>query len=173
MGGECTALEFHPFLHEVPNIESPTSIVFDLDPGTGADIRQCIEVALLLKNVIEQLGLKLFPKVSGSKGVQLYIPLNTPSSYGITQPFARSVAELIEEQKPNLAVSEMPKGKRIGKVFIDWSQNTDHKTTVGVYSLRAKKQQPLVSMPVTWDGLENPSLVLRSEGGSSTGREIG
>ena len=116
--------------------------MFDLDPGTGADIRQCIEVAFLLKRAIEHLGLKLFPKVSGYKGIQLYVPLNTPTSYEITQPFARSVAQLIEEQKPELATSEMPKQKRVGKVFIDWSQNADHKTTVGVYSLRAKQQRP-------------------------------
>ncbi len=150
----AAALELHPFLHRAPAIGSPTSIVFDLDPGTGADIRQCIQVALLVKEVIEQLGLKLFPKVSGSKGIQLYLPLNTASTYDITQPFARSIAQLIEKREPKLAISEMPKQKRAGKVFIDWSQNTDYKTTVGVYSLRAKQQRPFVSMPVTWDELE-------------------
>jgi len=150
----AAALELHPFLHRAPHIESPASIVFDLDPGTGADIRQCIRVALVLKDVIEQLGLRLFPKVSGSKGIQLYLPLNTPSSYGITQPFARSIAQLIEQREPKLAISEIPKEKRAGKVFIDWSQNADYKTTVGVYSLRAKQQQPFVSLPVTWDELE-------------------
>ena len=129
----AAALELHPFLHRTPEITTPTSIVFDLDPGTGADILQCIEVAFLLKKVIAQLGLKLFPKVSGSKGIQLYVPLNTPSSYEVTQPFARSVAQLIENAKPDLAGSEMPKEKRIGKAFIDWSQNADFKTTVGVY----------------------------------------
>jgi DNA ligase D-like protein (predicted 3'-phosphoesterase) len=81
-------------------------------------------------------------------------PLNTPSTYDITQPFARSVAQLIEKGEPKLAVSEMPKEKRVGKVFIDWSQNADYKTTVGVYSLRAKQHQPFVSMPVTWDELD-------------------
>jgi bifunctional non-homologous end joining protein LigD len=151
----AASLEFHPFLHRAPDIGTPTSIVFDLDPGTGVDIRQCIEVALLLKDVIERLGLKLFPKVSGSKGIQLHLPLNTSSSYEITQPFAHSVAQLIEKQKPDLAVSEMPRQKRIGKVFIDWSQNSDHKTTVGVYSLRAKQLRPWVSMPVTWDELQH------------------
>lgn len=84
----------------------------------------------------------------------MYLPLNTPTSYEITQPFARSMAESIEEQNPDLAVSEMPKQKRVGKIFIDWSQNADHKTTVGVYSLRAKQQRPFVSMPVTWDELD-------------------
>jgi bifunctional non-homologous end joining protein LigD len=138
----AAALELHPFLHRVPEIGSPTSIVFDLDPGEGTDIRQCIHVAFLVKHVIEQFGLKLFPKVSGSKGIQLYLPLNTASSYEITQPFARSVAQLIERREPKLAVSEMPKQKRVGKVFIDWSQNAEYKTTVGVYSLRAQQQQP-------------------------------
>ncbi len=148
------ALELHPFLHRAPHIGSPASIVFDLDPGAGADIRQCIRVALVLKDVVEQLGLRLFPKVSGSKGIQLYVPLNTPSTYDVTQPFARSLAQLIEQREPKLATSEMPKEKRAGKVFIDWSQNADYKTTVGVYSLRAKQQQPFVSMPVTWGELE-------------------
>jgi bifunctional non-homologous end joining protein LigD len=149
----AAALELHPFLHRVPEITSPTSVVFDLDPGEGADIRQCIEVALEIKIVTEHLGLKLFPKVSGSKGLQLYVSLNRASSYDITQPFARSVAQWIERKYPKLAVSEMPKQKRAGKVFIDWSQNADHKTTVGVYSLRAKQQRPFVSVPVTCDEL--------------------
>jgi DNA ligase D-like protein (predicted 3'-phosphoesterase)/DNA ligase D-like protein (predicted polymerase) len=149
----AAALELHPFLHRVREITSPTSIVFDLDPGEGADIRQCIEVAFEIQRVMEQLSLKLFPKVSGSKGLQLYVPLNQPSSYDITQPFARSVAQLIEREHPKLAVSEMPKEKRVRKVFIDWSQNADHKTTAGVYSLRAKQRRPFVSMPVTWDEL--------------------
>lgn len=150
----AAALELHPFLHRVPKIGSPTSIVFDLDPGAGADIRQCIRVALLIKEVIEHLGLKLFPKVSGSKGIQLYLPLNSPASYDVTQPFARSVAEWVEKREPELAISEMPKAKRGGKVFIDWSQNADYKTTVRVYSLRAKQLWPFVSMPVTRDELK-------------------
>jgi bifunctional non-homologous end joining protein LigD len=94
------------------------------------------------------------PESVGSKGIQLYFPLNTASSYEVTRPFARSVAQLIEKRKPKLAVSEMPKEKRVGKVFIDWSQNADYKTTVGVYSLRAKQQRPFVSMPVTCDESE-------------------
>ncbi|MBV8830580.1 MAG: non-homologous end-joining DNA ligase [Acidobacteriaceae bacterium] len=150
----AAALELHPFLHRVPDITKPTAIVFDLDPGAGADIRQCIQVALEIREVIDQLELQLFPKVSGSKGIQLYLPLNTLTSYEMTQPFARSIAQLIEKRVPKLAVSEMPKEKRIGKVFIDWSQNADYKTTVGVYSLRAKQPKPFVSMPVSWDELQ-------------------
>ncbi len=151
----AAALELHPFLHLVPEIGNPTSIVFDLDPGEGADLRQCMQVAFEIKAVFEHLGLKLFPKVSGSKGLQLYVPLNRPTSYDMSQPFARSIAQWIEKEHPKLAISEMPKQKRVGKVFIDWSQNADYKTTVGVYSLRAKQQRPFVSMPVAWDELSD------------------
>jgi bifunctional non-homologous end joining protein LigD len=148
------ALELHPFLHRAPQIQRPTSIVFDLDPGAGADIFTCAEVAFLIRDLFARLGLEMFPKVSGSKGLQLYLPLNTAVSYDITQPFARVVAQLIEEQRPDLAISEMSKAQRGGKVFIDWSQNADFKTTVGVYSLRAKSERPFVSMPVGWDELQ-------------------
>jgi bifunctional non-homologous end joining protein LigD len=147
-------LEIHPFLHRVPAIDSPTAIVFDLDPGEGADVVKCAEVAFLLKDVLERMKLKSFPKVSGSKGIQLYIPLNTPVTYAATQPFAQSLAELMAQQHRQLVVAEMNKSLRPRKVFIDWSQNSDFKTTVSVYSLRAKSALPYVSMPVEWDELE-------------------
>ncbi len=148
------ALELHPFLHRVPHIERPTHVVFDLDPGEGTNILQCAEVAFLLRDALGKLKLKSFPKVSGSKGIQIYVPLNTKTSYAATQPFANAIAEVMEKNHPQLVVAEMSKGARIGKVFIDWSQNADHKTTVGVYSLRAKRPRPYVSMPVKWDELE-------------------
>jgi bifunctional non-homologous end joining protein LigD len=151
----AAALELHPFLHRVPDIGVPTSVVFDLDPGEGADVLTCAKVGLLLKEVLQQLQLTSCPKVSGSKGIQVYIPLNTPSNYNLTQPFARALAELLANQHPDLIVSEMAKQKRKGKVFIDWSQNSDFKTTVGVYSLRAKNKVPFVSLPVTWEELES------------------
>ncbi|MFL6514723.1 MAG: non-homologous end-joining DNA ligase [Chthoniobacterales bacterium] len=147
-------LELHPFLHRAPDLEQPSHVVFDLDPGEGADIRQCVDVALLLRDLLKGLRLKSFPKVSGSKGIQVYVPLNSPVTYDATQPFAHAIAELLERQHPKLVVSEMPKNLRHGKVFIDWSQNADHKTTVGVYSLRAKRHRPYVSMPVRWKELE-------------------
>ena len=147
-------LEIHPFLHRVPKIDTPTLIAFDLDPGEGADLLTCCEVALLLKDVFDRLKMKSFAKVSGSKGIQVYVPLNTPVTYAVTQPFAKTVAELLERQHPKLIVSKMAKVVRKGKVFIDWSQNADHKTTVGVYSLRAKSNRPYVSMPIAWDELE-------------------
>ncbi|MCU1327949.1 MAG: primase-like protein [Bryobacterales bacterium] len=147
-------LELHPFLHCVPNLSAPTSVVFDLDPGEGTNLLHCIDLAFLIRQLLENFGLQLFPKVSGSKGLQLYLPLNTPVTYAITQPFARSVALLIETQHPDLAVSDMAKHKRTNKVFIDWSQNADFKTTVAVYSLRAQRDYPFVSMPVLWTELE-------------------
>src|SRR5213595_1217254 len=147
------ALELHPFLHRVPRIERPTYIVFDLDPGEKTNIVQCAEVAFLLRDVLTKLRLKSFAKVSGSKGIQLYIPLNTAMTYDATQPFARAIAEVLEKAHPNKIVADMAKKLRVGKVFIDWSQNADHKTTIGVYSLRAKRPRPYVSMPVKWEEL--------------------
>src|SRR5579872_696173 len=142
-------LEIHPFLHRVPAIESPTAIVFDLDPGEGANILRCAEVAFLLKEALEQLKLACFPKVSGSKGMQLYIPLNTRVTYDKTQPFAHGLADTLATKDPNIVVATMEKRLRKGKVFIDWSQNSDFKTTIAVYSLRASRPRPYVSMPVS------------------------
>ena len=152
------ALELHPFLHRLPDLDRPTHAVFDLDPGEGASLGECIEVVFLLKKVLEKLRLKSFPKVSGSKGLQLYVPLNTPTSYGATQLFAKTIAELLEREHPRLVVAEMAKNLRHNKVFIDWSQNADHKTTVGVYSLRAKRDRPFVSMPVKWSELQRGKI---------------
>ena len=146
-------LEIHPFLAKVPHIERPTMVVFDLDPGDGADILKSCEVAFLLKNLLDRLALKSFVKVSGSKGIHLHVPLNTNVTYEATQPFAKSLAQLLENEHPDLVVSEMPKAKRKGKVFVDWSQNSEHKSTVAVYSLRAKAGRPFVAMPVSWDEL--------------------
>jgi bifunctional non-homologous end joining protein LigD len=98
---------------------------------------------------LEKLGLESFPKTSGSKGMQIYLPLNTPATYEETKPFARALAETLERSHPELVVSKMTKSLRTGKVFVDWSQNDEHKTTVCVYSLRAM-QRPTVSTPVTW-----------------------
>ena len=153
-GANAASLELHPFLHCVPKISQPRSVVFDLDPGEGSDVLTCVRVARLLRGLLSQLNLECFAKVSGSKGIQLYVPLNTKSSYAVTQPFARAIAELMAKQHPKLIVAEMAKSERKKKVFIDWSQNADFKTTVGVYSLRAKRSHPFVSLPVTWDELE-------------------
>ena len=151
------SLELHPFLHRAPRIDTPTLMVFDLDPGEGASILTCIEVAFLVRSLLEKVGLKCLPKVSGSKGLQIYVPLNKRTTYEATNKFAHTVADLLAGEHPKLIVSQMAKSLRRGKVFIDWSQNTQSKTTVGVYSLRAKRDRPLVSMPVTWEELEKAS----------------
>ena len=148
------SLELHPFLHLAGQLNSPTSMVFDLDPGEGADLVSCAEVAFLLRALLQQAGFECFPKVSGSKGLQLYVPLNTPVTYAQTRSAAQSAAQILERQHPKLVVSEMARERRRQKVFIDWSQNSDFKTTVGVYSLRAKSDVPYVSAPVAWDELE-------------------
>ncbi|HJT87003.1 MAG TPA: non-homologous end-joining DNA ligase [Bryobacteraceae bacterium] len=146
-------LEVHPFLSRVPEIQRPTSVVFDLDPGEGVDVLGCGEVAFLLKEKLSALGLECYAKVSGSKGMQLYVPLNTRVTYAETQPFARGLAETLEREHPGRVISAMAKASRSGKIFIDWSQNADFKTTVCVYSLRAKSDMPYVSLPVSWDDL--------------------
>jgi bifunctional non-homologous end joining protein LigD len=146
-------LEMHPFLAKAPRIEMPTMVVFDLDPGEDADILDSSEAAFLVKALLDRLHLQSFPKVSGSKGIHLHVPLNTPVSYDATHPFAQSIAQMLETEHPDFIVSEMAKAKRKKKVFVDWSQNSEHKSTVAVYSLRAKGNSPFVAMPVSWDEL--------------------
>jgi bifunctional non-homologous end joining protein LigD len=143
-------LELHTFLHKAPTINRPTALAFDLDPGAPADIIACCEIGLQLKDVLDTLKLKSFAKTSGSKGLQIYVPLNTSVTYEKTKGFAHALAELLARQSPDRVVSKMQKRARKGKVFVDWSQNDDHKTTVNVYSLRAK-EHPTVSTPVSWD----------------------
>lgn len=147
------AIELHPFLHRVPDLARPTSLAFDLDPGEGADLLTCIEVGFLIKGLLDRLGLQSFPKVTGSKGLQIYVPLNTRTGYDSTGPFARTVAQLLEQEHPDLVVSRMSKALRRGRVMIDWSQNNAAKTTVCVYSLRARGETPFVSMPLDWPEL--------------------
>lgn len=143
-------IELHTFLHRAPAITRPNAVAFDLDPGPPATVIHCCRAALLLKETFDQLGLECFPKTSGSKGLQLFIPLNTPVTYDRTKTFAHTLAQRLEAAHPRLIVSKMQKSLRAGKVLIDWSQNDIHKTTVSVYSLRAR-ERPSVSTPVTWD----------------------
>lgn len=153
-------IEIHPFLHVIPRIEVATQVVFDLDPGEGADLRDCAEVALVLRDALNALELESFAKVSGSKGIQVYVPLNQPPSRGptheATETFARLLADELARRHPKQIVSKMAKALRRGKVFIDWSQNADYKTTVAVYSLRTRRDEPYVSMPVTWEEIKRP-----------------
>jgi bifunctional non-homologous end joining protein LigD len=144
-------LELHTFLARGKSINKPTMMVFDLDPGAPANIVQCAQVALWLKEQLDELKLQNFPKTSGSKGLQVYVPLNMPVTYETTKPFAHTLAERLERAHPELVLSKMQKHLRGGKVFVDWSQNDSHKTTVCVYSLRAK-ERPTVSTPVEWGG---------------------
>jgi bifunctional non-homologous end joining protein LigD len=146
-------LELHTSLARAGAYASPTVIAFDLDPGPPATIVECAEVALELRMIFEHLRMEAFPKTSGSKGMQVYVPLNTPTSYDVTRPFARGLAELLERRRGELVVSDMKKSLRGGKVFVDWSQNTSFKTTVNVYSLRAMPQ-PTVSTPLRWEEVE-------------------
>jgi len=144
-------IELHTSLSRADHIERPTMLVFDLDPGPGADIVTCCEVALVLRGLFDKLGLTTVAKTSGSKGLQVYLPLNRPDvTYDDTKPFAKAVAELLEKQMPDLVVSRQTKALRDGKVLVDWSQNDEHKTTVNVYSVRAR-ERPTVSTPVDWD----------------------
>ncbi len=147
------SIELHPSLSLAKNIESPTILAFDLDPGPPANIIQCCQVAFWLRDIFEHFGLHSFPKTSGSKGLQIYVPLNTPTSYDITKPFAHALARLLENEHRDLVVSDMKKNLRVNKVLVDWSQNDEHKTTVSVYSLRAR-EHPTVSTPVAWEEVE-------------------
>jgi len=147
-------VEIHAFLHRYPFISSPTLIAFDLDPGAGVTLTDCCAVALEIRTWFDRYKLRCFPKVSGSKGLQVYVPLNTPSSYAITQALSRRVAEELERRNRNAVISRMARADRVGKVFVDWSQNAEHKTTVSVYSVRAKQEEPFVSMPITWREVE-------------------
>jgi len=147
------SIELHPSLSLSTDIATPTMIVFDLDPGPPANIIQCAQVGLWVREVFDHFGLQTFPKTSGSKGLQIYVPLNTKTTYEQTKSFANALARLLEHEHPELVVSDMKKAVRSNKVFVDWSQNDQHKTTISVYSLRAR-EHPTVSTPVTWEEVE-------------------
>jgi bifunctional non-homologous end joining protein LigD len=146
-------IELHTSLSLAKEILRPTMIIFDLDPGEPANIVQCCQAGMWVRDIFAHFGLQAFPKTSGSKGLQVYVPLNTPVTYDDTKPFAHELAKLLEAQHRGQIVSDMKKALRVGKVFVDWSQNDDHKTTVCVYSVRAKSR-PTVSTPVTWKEVE-------------------
>lgn len=150
-------LEFHVSLSLAQAMDRPATLVFDLDPGEPASIIECAQVGLWVCEIFDSLGLKSFPKTSGSKGLQVYVPLNAPGSepvtYDETKSFSHAIARLLEQEHPAEVVSLMRKSLRPGKVFVDWSQNDEHKTTVCVYSLRAR-ERPTVSTPVLWEEVE-------------------
>ena len=154
-------LELHPSLSLADDINRPTVMAFDLDPGPPAGLVECCEVAFLLRDALMQLRLQSFAKTSGSKGIQVYVPLNVEGvdyDHG-TKLLSQALARHLEGEHPKLIVSQQKKELRRGKVLIDWSQNDEHKTTVGVYSLRAR-ERPTVSTPVRWSELEDPSALV-------------
>jgi bifunctional non-homologous end joining protein LigD len=155
-------LELHTALAHARSIDSPTVLVFDLDPGPPADILACCDVALLLRRLMGRLGLECLAKTSGSKGMQVYVPLNGPASYDQTKPFAHAVARLLQARHPELVVERMTKSLRAGKVLVDWSQNDRSKTTVCAYSLRARPR-PTVSTPLRWIEVERAARTRRGD----------
>ncbi|MFL5899245.1 MAG: non-homologous end-joining DNA ligase [Solirubrobacterales bacterium] len=151
---QLAAIELHPSLSLSRAPKRPTVVAFDLDPGPPADIVDCSRVALRLRDLLSQLDLECFAKTSGSKGMQLYVPLNTKVSYEETRPFAQAIAQIVAKQSPEDVLAKMgKKTDRSGKVFIDWYQNNERKTTIAVYSLRAR-EHPTVSTPVSWEEVE-------------------
>src|SRR5436305_2078559 len=151
---QLAALELHPSLSKSRAPKRPTALVFDLDPGPPADIVDCCRVGLRLREVLAQLGLECFVKTSGSKGMQLYVPLNTKTSYEQTRPFGQALGQLVANQTPETVLAKMgKKTDRSGKVLIDWYQNNERKTTIAAYSLRAR-ERPTCSTPITWDEVE-------------------
>jgi bifunctional non-homologous end joining protein LigD len=158
------SLELHTALHRAPEIRRPDSVVFDLDPGEGAGLAECAQVALWMREALDHLGLANVVKSSGSKGLQLYVPLNTPVTYDATKSFALALAQVLERAHPKAVVSNMAKDLRRNKVLIDWSQNDEHKTTVSLYSLRARPH-PTVSAPLHWEEVE----AIQSGGDGSPG----
>jgi bifunctional non-homologous end joining protein LigD len=147
------SIELHPSLSLAKDISCPTMMVFDLDPGPPANIVQCCQVGVWLRAIFDHFKLQSFAKTSGSKGLQIYVPLHTPTNYDATKGFAHALARLLEQEHPELVVSDMKKQLRTGKVLVDWSQNDEHKTTVSIYSLRAR-EHPTVSTPVKWEEVE-------------------
>jgi bifunctional non-homologous end joining protein LigD len=151
---QLAAIELHPSLSLGRAPTRPTVLAFDLDPGPPADVVDCCRVALRLRDLFGHFGVESFAKTSGSKGMQVYVPLNSKKvNYETTKPFAKAIAQLLEKQTPDKVISKMKKVEREGKVFVDWSQNHRSKTTIAVYSLRAR-ERPTVSTPVKWDEVE-------------------
>ena len=160
---QLAAIELHPSLSLSRAPKRPTVLAFDLDPGPPADIVECCRVGLRLRDLFDHFGVQCFPKTSGSKGLQIYVPLNRKAPYEQTKPFAKAIAQLLEKQTPEKVVSKMKKVEREGKVFVDWSQNHQRKTTIAVYSLRAR-ERPTASTPVSWDEVETAA-----DGGDGSG----
>jgi bifunctional non-homologous end joining protein LigD len=151
------SLELHVPLARTGFPGRPDAVVFDLDPGDGADIMDCLRVALILRDLLSSLKLSCLPKTSGMKGLHVFVPLNhEKTSFDDTKKFSKSVASVLERNYPGLITAKMAREQRRKKVFINWSQNDSSKTMVCVYSLRAG-EKPTVSFPLTWIELEKLS----------------
>jgi bifunctional non-homologous end joining protein LigD len=164
-------LELHTPLALARDFEHPTALAFDLDPGPPADVVACCEVALLLRELMDRLELESLPKTSGSKGLQVYVPLDGHAGYDTTKAFAHAVARLLERARPDLVVERMTKSLRAGKVLVDWSQNDRNKTTVCAYSLRARPR-PTVSTPLRWAEVERTARTRRADALGFEAREV-
>jgi bifunctional non-homologous end joining protein LigD len=169
--GSIADLELHTPLALARDFERPTTLAFDLDPGPPADVVSCCEVALHLRRLMDRLGLASYPKTSGSKGLQVYVPLDGSESYDVTKAFAHAVARLLERAHPDLVVERMAKSLRGGKVLVDWSQNDRNKTTVCAYSLRARSR-PTVSTPLRWSEVEHAARARRGDGLAFEARDV-
>lgn len=150
---QLATVELHTSLSLHRALSRPRTLVFDLDPGPPATIVECCQVAIWLRDWFAEHKVKSFCKTSGSKGLQMYVPINTPVDYEQTKRISKGLAQRFELAKPDSVVHKQLKTLREGRVLIDWSQNDQYKTTVNVYSLRARSQ-PTVSTPVTWDEVE-------------------
>ncbi|MFN8161470.1 MAG: non-homologous end-joining DNA ligase [Solirubrobacterales bacterium] len=152
---QLASLELHPSLSLAESPDSPTVLVFDLDPGPPAGLVECCAIAVRLREIFDHFGLRAFAKTSGSKGLQVYLPLNSGATYEETKPLAGAIARLLEKQTPEAVVAKMgKKTERSGRVLVDWYQNHPRKTTIAVYSLRAR-ERPTVSTPLTWEEVES------------------
>ena len=155
------AVELHPLLARRPDTGRPDCLLFDLDPGEGVSIAACCTVALRLRTALAADGLDAFPKTSGQAGLHLVVPLRPGPGYAATKAFARALAARLVAAEPGLVVDRMDRALRRGRVFIDWSQNDERKSTVAPYSLRATPW-PLASTPLRWSEVEGAAAGRRS-----------
>ncbi len=156
------SIELHPLLAHGERPDEPAALVFDLDPGAPADVLDCCRVAIWIRDLLAGLGLASFAKTSGSVGLHVHVPLNSPHSYGATKAFARALAQRLTAERPDLVVDNSKRSLRRGKVLVDWLQNNRTRSTVAAYSLRAMPW-PTVSTPVSWDEIEAALAANRAE----------
>lgn len=165
-------IELHVPMGRARTPTKPTAMVFDLDPGPGTGLPECARVAVRLRDTLARLDLQSWTKTSGSKGLQLYVPLNTPATAEETKEAARQLGDILARETPREVTTTMAKAARKGRVFIDWSQNDAHKTTVCVYSLRATAR-PQVSTPLQWEEVERAASGARGARRKAAGKDGG